>query len=264
MDKLISKHSFSSQSQKLKNENIQNNTKNSLVNKCCISCCSFLILREKKCIAKCSIFLQFFILIFPVSILLGIILTLIHIHLFNSKIKLDYYTLIKDEYLQYLITDIDDQRFDLRLNEIKTHFDDKGNIFFFKFYFEELISLGLLDEDDVKIFPNISNISDSLYKIVDKMSESNNIYTIPANLSKEYIDERNDAFSELSKIYFHFYPIMSLEGFKGNSHINQSYLIAYQVDSDKQILGNELYFNFPRLNGEYLKDNIFYPGNHFI
>ena len=137
-------------------------------------------------------------------------------------------------------------------------------IYFFKFYLEELISLGLLDEDEVKIFPNISNLSDSLYKNIDKMSESNNIYTIPANLSKVYIDERNDAFSELSKIYFHFYPIISKEGFKGNSYINQTYLIAYQIDSDKEILGNELYFNFPRLNGENLKDNIFCPGNHYI
>ena len=172
--------------------------------------------------------------------------------------------MIKDEYLQYLITDVDDQRFELRLNEIKTHFDDKGNIFFFKFYFEELISLGLLDEDEVKIFPNISDLSESLYKSVDKMSESNNIYTIPTNLSKVYIDERNDTFSELSKLYFHFYPIMSLEGFKGNSYINQTYLIAYQIDDDNHLLGNELYFNFPRLNREYLKDNIFCPGNHYI
>ena len=264
MDKLISKNSFSSQNQKSKNENIKDNTKKPSLNKCCKRFCSFIILRKKKCITKCSIFFQFFILILPVSILLGVILTLIHIHLFTNKFKIDYYTLIKDEYLQYLITDVDDQRFYLRLNEIKTHFDDKGNIFFFKFYFEELISLGLLDEDEVKIFPNISDLSDSLYKSVDKMSESNNIYTIPTNLSKVYIDERNDAFSELSKIYFHFYPIMSLEGFKGNSYINQSYLIAYQIDNDNQFLGNELYFNFPRLNGDYLKDNIFSPGNHFI
>ena len=264
MDKLVSKHSFSSQNQNSKNENMKDNTKKSLINKCCICFCSFIVLRKKKCIPKCSIFFQFFILILPVSILLGAILTLIHIHLFEYKFKLDYYTLIKDEYLQYLITDIDDQRFTLRLNEIKTHFDDKGNIFFFKFYFEELISLGLLDEDEIKIFPNISDLSDSLYKNVDKMSESNNIYTIPANLSKVYIDERNDAFSELSKIYFHFYPIISIADFKGNSYINQSYLIAYQIDDDKEILGNELYFNFPRLNGENLKDNIFCPGNHFI
>ena len=264
MDKLISKHSFSSQNQKSKNENMKDYTKKSSLNKCCKSFYTFIVLREKKCIAKCSIFFQFFILILPVSILLGVILTYIHIVLFTNKFKLDYYTLIKEEYLQNLITDIDDQRFDLRLNEIKTHFDDKGNIFFFKFYFEELISLGLLDEDEVKIFPNISDISETLYKSVDKMSESNNIYTIPTNLSKVFIDERNDAFSELSKIYFHFYPIMSLEGFKGDSYINQSYLIAYQIDNYNQILGNELYFNFPRLNGEYLKDNIFCPGNYFI
>ena len=243
---------------------MKDNRKKSLIKKCCICFCSFIVLRKKKCIPKCSIFFQFFILILPISILLGAVLTLIHIHLFEYKFKLDYYTLIKDEYLQYLITDVDDQRFTLRLNEIKTHFDDKGNIFFFKFYFEELISLGLLDEDEIKIFPNISDLSDSLYKSVDKMSDSNSLYTIPANLSKVYIDERNDAFSELSKIYFHFYPIISIEGIKRNSYINQSYLIAYQIDSDKEIVGNELYFNFPRLNGENLKDNIFCPGNHFI
>lgn len=108
---------------------MKDNVKKSSLKKCCIRFCSFKILR-KKFITKCPIVFQFFILILPVSILLGVILTLIHIHLFTNKFKLDYYTLIKDEYLQYLITDVDDQRFDLRLNEIKTHFDDKGNIFF--------------------------------------------------------------------------------------------------------------------------------------
>lgn len=130
MDNLISKNSFSSQNQKSKNENMKDNVKKSSLKKCCIRFCSFKILRKKKFITKCPIVFQFFILILPVSILLGVILTLIHIHLFTNKFKLDYYTLIKDEYLQYLITDVDDQRFDLRLNEIKTHFDDKGNIFF--------------------------------------------------------------------------------------------------------------------------------------
>jgi hypothetical protein len=47
-----------------------------------------------------------------------------------------------------------------------------------------------------------------------------------------------------------------------NSHINQTYLIAYEIDNNKNILGNELYFNFPRLIRENLNDNIFSAGSN--
>ena len=255
-------HSFSSGNKNTKDKIIKRNKKEFVFMKCCINFCKNISLKRKKCYSKCSIIFQFLLLIFPISAFFYVCAMFAHFYLFYSKFKLDYYTLIKDEYLKYLITDIDDIRFDMRLNEIKTHFDDKGNSLFFMFYLEELISLGLLDDDKVKIFPNISNITNTFYKFIEEEEKNNSIYSISSNISKKYIDERNDSFSELAKIYFHFYPLLSLEGIMSNSHINQTYLIAYEIDNNKNILGNELYFNFPRLQKENLKDNIFSAGSN--
>ena len=255
-------HSFSSGNRNPKIKINKKNKKEFVFKKCCINFCRKIKLKRKNCYSKCPIIFQFFFIIFPISIFFYACALYAHIYLFYAKFKLDYYTLIKEEYLKYLITDIDDMRFDLRLNEIKTHFDDKGNSLFFKFYLEELISLGLLDNDKVKIFPNISNITNTFYKFIEEEENNNSIYSISSNISKQYIDERNDSFSELAKIYFHFYPLLLFGENMIDSHINQTYLIAYEVDNNKNILGDELYFNFPRLNRENLKDNIFSPGSN--
>ena len=262
MEVKSSVHSFSSENKNTKSKIKKRNKKEFEFIKCCIYYCKYMHLKGKKYKSKCSIILQFLILIFPASIVFCAVGMFIHLYLFYSRFKLDYYTLIKEEYLKYLITDIDDIRFDMRLNEIKTHFDDKGNSLFFKFYLEELISLGLLDEDEVKIFPNISNFTNESYKFIEEKENNNSIYSISSNISKKYIDERNDSFSELAKIYYHFYPLLSIEGIMSDSHINQTYLIAYEVDNNSNILGEELYFNFPRLNRENLKDNIFSAGSN--
>jgi len=255
-------HSFSSGNKNPKSKIKTKNKKELVFMKCCINFCRNIILKRKKCYSKCPIIFQFFFVIFPISVFIYVVVMAIHFNIFYAKFKLDYYTLIKDEYLKNLITDIDDIRFDLRLNEIKTHFDDKSKGLFFKFYLEELISLGLLDDDEVKIFPNISNITNTFYKFIEEEENNNSIYSISSNISKKYIDERNDSFSELAKIYFHFYPLLSLEGVMSDSHINQTYLIAYEIDNNKNILGGELYFNFPRLFKENLKDNIFSAGSN--
>ena len=193
-------HSFSSGNKNSKNRIIKKNKKQFVFNKCCFNFCKNIFSKGKKCKSKCPIILQFLILIFPVSIFIYSAAISIHLYLFYAKFKIDYYTLIKEEYLKNLITDIDDIRFDMRLNEIKTHFDDKSNVLFFKFYLEELISLGLLDDDKVKIFPNISNITNTFYKFIEEEEKNNSIYSISSNISKKYIDERNDSFSELAKI----------------------------------------------------------------
>ena len=254
--------SFSSENNNPNSKIKKKNKKEFVFTKCCIDFCRKISLKRKNCYSKCPIIFQFFFIIFPISIIFYSFGMYTHMILFYKKFKLDYFTLIKDGYLKNLITDIDDIRFDLRLNEIKTHFDDKGNDLFFKFYLEELISLGLLDDDKVKIFPNISNITSTAYKFLEENENNNSIYSISSNISKQYIDERNDSFSELAKIYFHFFPLLSLDDIKSDSHINQTYLIAYEVDNDKNIVGNEFYFNFPRLIRENLNDNIFSPGSN--
>ena len=254
--------SFSSENNNPNSKIKKKNKKEFVFTKCCINFCRKISMKKKKYYSKCPIILQFFFVIFPISVLIYIVFMAISFTLFDAKFKLDYFTLIKDGYLKNLITDIDDIRFDLRLNEIKTHFDDKSKGLFFKFYLEELISLGLLDDDKVKIFPNISNITNTFYKFIEEEENNNSIYSISSNISKKYIDERNDSFSELAKIYFHFYPLLSSEGIMSDSHVNQAYLIAYEIDNNKNILGDELYFNFPRLFKENLKDNIFSAGSN--
>ena len=59
MDKLISKHSFSSQNQKSKNENMKDNTKKSSLNNCCKSFYSFIVLRKKNVLQNVLFFFNF-------------------------------------------------------------------------------------------------------------------------------------------------------------------------------------------------------------
>ena len=248
-------------------ENNKTSIKDFLLCKCLINFFSSMNNNNKKCISKYSIFCQFIVFIAPVTLILGFLLTFGHIYIFEITFKFDYYTAIKEDYLQYLITDIEDINFNLSTVEIKNQFEDIGNILFFKIYFEELVSLGLLDENDLKIFPNISNLtekSDDNDDFIQKMDNLDSIFSIPSNSSKKYIDERNDSLSELAKIYFHFYPIISYEACSSGTYINQTYLIAYEIGENNSIQGSEMYFNFPRLNDDYSKDICFSPSNNFI
>ena len=159
MDELSTKQTFPSS----KNKNEKEKEKMGLnIKKCAfcryfINCCCFIIKKEKKYKSNYPIILQFLITIVPIVFISLICFIYIYIYLFYSIFKFNYYSLIKDEYLEYLITDIEDINFELNSNEIKNNYEEVGNILFFKLYFEELISLGLLDEDKVKIFPNISD-----------------------------------------------------------------------------------------------------------
>jgi hypothetical protein len=132
---------------------------------------------------------------------------------------------------------------------------------------EELISLGLLDGD--KIFPNVSNITGTFFSFLDIVFENdtaNTNFSIPGNLSKIYIDERNDSLSELAKVYYYFYPILSLEAYSLENYINQTYLLAYQLnDHNNDIYGEPFYMNFPRPNDDFLGNiNNFHNRNLFI
>ena len=167
--------------------------------------------------------------------------------------------------MKQLISDIDDVHFDLIQNEINSQFEDIGNLMFFHVYLEELISLGLLDNE--KIFPNISNISEDLYKNVDRallLKNVNNIFSIPFDSAKKYIDERNDSLSELAKVYYHFYPIIAYQAYSIQTLINETYLIAYELDDNKNKIGEELYFNFPMIKDNFLENNNFHAYNDFI
>ena len=249
----------------------QNNKINLFLNYC-IHCCSLTKKNKKKnkkkFFAKYSIICQFLIFIFPISLFIEIFLMFLHTNIFDIIVKFDYFKTINQEYLKYLVTDIENLNFELNSYEIKEQYEDLNNIIFFKIYFEELISLGLLDEDKVKIFPNISTLSDTFYNFVDeiiKNDRANSLYSFSSNLSKKYIDERSDSFSELLKIYYHFFPLISFHCISVEIFTNQSFLISYQFDDDNNIIDNNiLYFSFPRLINDYQNEIIFSPGNNLI
>ena len=245
-------------------DNSKNKIKNSDFFKCLINCYSSFRNKSKKCQSNCSIMNQFLFHLLPLSFIITFGLILIHLYLFDGIFKFDYYTLIKQEFLRYLITDIDDAHFELSSNEIKSTFEDIGNIVFFKIYFGELISLGLLDGE--RIFPNISNVTEEFYSFVDFLisNKSNSLFHISSDIAKKYVDERNDSLAELIKVYYYIYPLISYEAYSIQTYINQTFLIAYEMDDDKNIIGNELYFNFPKINDFFIKNNNFHRYNNFI
>ena len=262
----------SSKTSKLKNEVEQkpkeekNFIKDSDFCKCWISIGSFLKNKAKYYHSNCSTLNQFIFYLIPIACILAMALVIIHIYLYDSIFKFNYYTLIKEEVLRYLITDIDDAHFELNINEVNNQFEDMANIMFFKLYFGELISLGLLEGE--KIFPDLSDVSEEFYKQIDMslaMEGAGSIFSIPSELVKKYIDNREDSLSELAKVYFYFYPLISFEAYSLQTFINQSFLIAYELDNNSpNISGEELYFNFPRAIDDFFENNNFHAYNNFV
>ena len=249
---------------KNKDKNKKYNLKDCYFCKCCLNCISYFKNRKMNCISNCSIMKQFLFTFVPLAHIISLVLTLAHLYLFDSIFKFDYYMSIKEEYLRFMITDIDDTHFEITKIGIKNQFEDIANIIFFKIYFGELISLGLLDEG--KIFPNISSLSETFYYYADEYlisDGSNSIYSIPQDISRQYIDERNDCLSDLGKIYYYFEPLIGYEAYVTQTYINQTFLIGYQInDNNNEIEGTEIYFNFPKRQDNYF--NNFHPYNNYI
>ena len=105
-----------------------------------------------ECISKLSILSQFIIYLIPVLVILLGIMIFIHLYFFYEIFKFDYYAIIKEEFLRYFITDLDDINFDLNKKRTSLMFEDTANLVFFRIYFEELNSYGLLNDDTEKIF----------------------------------------------------------------------------------------------------------------
>lgn len=249
-----------------KNEvNEYRNLKRTYISKCFIKCFSSFKNKKKNCFSTCSIINQFLIIFLPITQIISSFLITVYLYFFDNIFKFDYFTLVKEEYLQNVITDVDNVIFDLSTEYIKNHVEEIGNILFFKIYFEELISIGLLDGDN--IFPNISNITQTFFDFMEPLlviDRSNLNFSIPSNMSRKYIDERNDSLSELLKVYYNIFPIISFQGFAIQNYINQSFLIAYEMDEENNVIGEQLYFNFPRPNSNIIFCNNFNPCNDFI
>ena len=241
---------------------LKSNSNNSITNICCcFKFCSTFGKKVKECSLKISILNQLIFYLIPVICFIISMIILIHIFFFSNILKFDFYTIIKEELLRYFITDLDDINFDLNKKRVSLLFEDVSNLAFFKIYFDELNSYGLLDNDKEKIFPNISSLDPNIY---ESLEQFNSIFSIPKDMSNKYIDSRNDSLSELAKIYYYFYPIIASETNSVNTFINQTFLISYSVDDNNEKEGKELYFNFPRITDEFIINNNFYPYNNLI
>ena len=227
----------------------------------CFKFISTLFTKCSECTSKFSILSQYILYLIPTLIIISGLLIVIHIFLFSEILKFDFYTVIKEEFLRYFITDLDDINYDLNKKRVSLFFEDISNSAFFKIYLEELNSYGLLNKDNEKIFPNISDFNQSLYS---SLEQYNTIFSIPQNMSYKYIDSRNDSLSELAKIYYYFYPLIASEANSAHTSINQTFLIAYEVNDKNETQGNELYFNFPRITDDFIQNNNFYPYNNLI
>ena len=221
-------------------------------------------------ISKCSLLTQFLLFLIPFILILYFTIFFFHYFGFERIYKFDYFYAVEKEYLKYLITDLDDIHFEICSKEIKSQYEDIENLYFFEIYFQEMISMGLLDEDPYQIiFPNISQNSEYLYKSYDEFNANNkinNIYRIPKQEAEKYIDKRKDGLSEIAKLYYLYMPLITYEYFTKKNFINETFLIAYEFNNEtKEVIGEDyLYFAYPLKMDEIEAMNFFYPTNKLI
>ena len=235
---------------------------------CLKQCFNRLIKYFEVFISKFSLTSQVLFFSIPFSLILYITIFLASYFCYERMFKFDYYNTLKNEYLDKLINDADDAHLAISMSNIKKEVENIDNLFFFQIYLKELISMGLLDDDpSVKIFPNIAKNSENIHEYIDSIQNEyklNSIYTIPQKEAEENIDNRPDHFSEIGKIYYNFLPLLTYESFLKEIYINETYLIAYEFNNTKNILGEEFYFSFPKLKTELDNTNFFIPTNGLL
>ena len=249
------------------NINIAQKIKKNQLFVCLKGCFYKLSLKWGICLSKFSLLAQFLLFLIPFSIFLYFSIYFIHYFGYERIFKFDYYYAVEKEYLNYLISDLDDIHFEISSKEMKSQFEDIDNIYFFEIYFKELVNMGLLEDENQKIFPNISTNSCNYYDNYDQYqidNNINNIYTIPKE-EAEQIDNRNDILSEIGKLYYYFLPIITYEAITKKTYINETFLIAYEFnDTTKEIIGDYLYFSFPTKSNEIVRTSNFFPTNTYI
>ena len=220
-----------------------------------------------KILSKCSILTHFIIILIPVSIIFIFIIFFIHLKFYDTLFRFNYYKGVKEEFLDLYITQIDDMHSELETFLIKENYLDVENLLFFEIYFKELISVGLLDNKYQPLFPDIKNKSQILHKNVNDFFEKfgyTQDYMIPNDQAENFIDKRNDSLRELAKIYYYMFPIINYGAFSTNVIIDQTTLIAYEFDENRNIMGEELYFSFPKKVHPYNAGHNFLLSHGFL
>lgn len=220
-------------------------------------------------LSKCSILTHFIIILIPLSIIFIFLIFFIHLRFYDTLFRFNYYKGVKEEFLDLYITEIDDMHSELETFLMKENYFDVENLLFFEIYFKEMVSIGLLDNSSEKIFPDINEESESLYNIIDEFFKSDQIantqvYTIPRDTAKQFLDNRNDSLKELAKIYYYMFPIINYGAYFTDLLIESSTLIAYEYDESRNIKGDEMYFSFPRVIHPYNAGHNFLLSHGFL
>ena len=239
--------------------------------KCCVSIKNFflwIINKVNLFFSKCSMLTQFTLILLPFSIVTLVSIYLLHIVFYENLFLFNFYKGVKEEFLDYYITQVDDMNAEIDNFVIKENKVDIEDQLFFEVYFQELSSTGFLDYPNKTIFPNISENSEKLYSeivLYEKMNTSKT-YTIPKINAQHYIDERKcDPIGEFAKLYYYMLPIISYGAFKMKNNITSGFFIGYEFDGNTKIIKNkDLFLEFPKNPNNFNGDNNFIPSNNMI
>ena len=202
---------------------------------------------------KYSILTQFLLILIILSVIFTAVLIFIHWYFYEVYFKYDYYKALKEECYDHLNSEMNDYYFNFSTLDIKQNYIEYNNMLFFEIYYKELISAGLLDYPNDRVLPDISDISENSYIELQNAIKSSMVFTIPKDDSKKLDDNREDSLNEISKLYYLMLPIIIEDIYKKNNTINQSYIITYEFEENKNINGEEIFFMFPRLEDTLTK-----------
>jgi len=222
-----------------------------------------------KLISKFSFLFQSIIFKIPILIIILSFLAQINIFMFIKLYSQNYYSAVKNEYLNDLIQEVKEKYFELDTLETKSRFDEVEELLFFNIYFKELTTMGLVGQKKISgnyIFPPITNETISIYSNLNKISEEleiNNNYNISIDDIKDNFNNSKTILSEFAKSYFYLLPSITVNQEKQYIYLNQSFLIIYEYDDKLNEINNDNYFYFvyPKSNSLYNSGNNFNPGN---
>ena len=224
---------------------------------------SWIINKNKNFKSQLSMMTQITIFLIPLSIISLILILFVHIKFFENLYIFNFTKLLKEDFLDYYVVEMDDLHSDIDAYIAKENYLDLENQLFFEVYYKELSSVGILDSPKKSIIPNVSLNSETLYLALDRdvKLSSQDIYTIPKQKAKQFIDDKG-SLGELAKLFYYIIPIMGNGAFFMNVFINQTFFIAYEIDENKKLINKELFFNMPRKRDSFNDNDNFTPSGN--
>ena len=218
--------------------------------------------------SSCSILTQLTIFLIPLSIICLLSIFFIHFYFYNDLYIFNFNKVIKEEFLDNYITEMDDIHSEINGFIIKENYLDIEDQTFLEVYYRELALIGILDNPNKKIIPDISKNSETLYLLFDNIAQlldTRDIFTIPKEKAKKYIDDRNeDSLGELAKLYYYMIPLMGNGAFYMNVVINKTFFVAYEFDENRKVKNKELFFSIPRNKASFNENDNFTPSNYLL